>query len=73
MDLDSYVDSILEGIEFIRAFGSIIGILGFVIGLLMLVSGGRAYKKTGLRVVLICIVLLFVCGPDTGIRYFRIL
>ena len=73
MDLDSYVDSMLEGIEFIRAFGSIIGILGFVIGLLMLVSGGRAYKKTGLRVVLICIVLLFVCGPDTGIRYFRII
>ena len=43
-----------------------------LIGLLMLVSGGRAYKKTGLRVVLICIGLLFVCGPDTGFKYFRI-
>jgi hypothetical protein len=73
MDVDSYFASMMEGLEFIRALGSIIGILGFVIGLLMLVSGGRAYKKTGVRVVIICIALLFVCGPDTGIKYFRIL
>jgi len=73
MDVDSYFTSMMSGLEFIRALGSILGILGFIIGLLMLVSGGRAYKKTGVKLVLICLVLLFVCGPDTGIKYFRIL
>ena len=72
MDVDSYFASMIEGLEFIRALGSIIGILGFVIGLLMLVSGGRAFKKTALKVVIICIGLMFACGPDTGIKYFRI-
>jgi len=72
MDVVSYYKSILEGLEFIRALGSIIGILGLVIGALMLVGGGRAFKKTAISVVIICIGLLFICGPDTGIKYFRI-
>ena len=73
MDVDSYFTSVMDGLEFIRALGSIIGILGLVIGLLMLVTEGGAYRKTGVKVVIICMALLIICGPDTGIKYFRIL
>ena len=59
------------GIEFLIALGSIMGVLGFIIGLIFFIFGGRMrYKMTG--VMIVSIILLAICGLSTGFNYFRI-
>ena len=66
-----YFDQVGEGIEFLIAFGSIMGVLGFIIGLIFFIFGGRMrYKMTG--VMIISAILIAICGLSTGINYFRI-
>ena len=66
-----YFDQVGEGIEFLIALGSIMGVLGFIIGLIFFIFGGRMrYKMTG--VMIVSIILLAICGLSTGFNYFRI-
>jgi hypothetical protein len=66
-----YFDQVGEGIEFLIALGSIMGVLGFIIGLIFFIFGGRMrYKMTG--VMIVSIILLAICGLSTGFKYFRI-
>jgi len=72
MNFDGYFDKIFEGIEFLMAIGSIMGLLGLIIGILGMLTLPR-YKRHNMYFVLgISIVLLAVCGFQTGLRYFRI-
>jgi hypothetical protein len=66
-----YFDQVGSGIEFLIALGSIMGVLGFIIGLIFFIFGGRMrYKMTG--VMIVSIILLAICGLSTGFKYFRI-
>ena len=67
-----YFDQVGEGIEFLIAFGSIMGVLGFMIGLIFLIFGGGRlrYKMTG--VMITSLILIAICGLSTGFNYFRI-
>ena len=67
-----YFEDVLEGFEYLIALGSIVGLLGFLIGMIFLVWGGQRYRTKMLGVIIASIVLLVVCGLDTGIKYFRI-
>ena len=67
-----YFESVLEGIEYLIALGSILGLLGFIIGMLILIWGGQRYRDKMIGVIVASIVLLAVCGFNTGIKYFRI-
>jgi len=67
-----YFEDVLEGFEYLIALGSIVGLLGFFIGMIFLVWGGQRYRNKMLGVIIASIVLLAVCGLDTGIKYFRI-
>ena len=67
-----YFEDVLEGFEYLIALGSIVGIFGFMIGIIFLVWGGQRYRNKMLGVIIMSIVLLAVCGLDTGIKYFRI-
>ena len=67
-----YFESVLEGIEYLIALGSIMGLLGFIIGMLLLVWGGQRYRSKMIGVIVASIVLLAVCGLNTGIKYFKI-
>ena len=67
-----YFEEVLEGIEYLIALGSIVGLLGFLIGMIFLIWGGQRYRSKMIGVIVASFVLLAVCGLNTGIKYFRI-
>ncbi len=67
-----YLEDFAEMIEFLLAFGSIIGMLGLIIGLLGWLILGQFQRKKMIGLILVSVILLMVCGVNTGIRYFRI-
>ena len=67
-----YFEEVLGGIEYFIALGSIMGLLGFLIGMILLIWGGNRYRYKMIGVIVASIVLLAVCGLNTGIKYFRI-
>jgi len=68
-----YFEDVLEGIEYLIAVGSIMGLLGLVIGMLFLIWGGQRYRDKMIGVIIASIALLAMCGLNTGIKYFNIL
>ena len=72
MDAGSYFSDVLGGIDFLMALGSLIGFFGAIIGVAMLVLGGRQFKSKGLKILVISIILLALFGYQTGIKYFRL-
>ena len=67
-----YFEEVLGGIEYLIALGSIMGLLGFLIGMICLIWGGQRYRSKMIGVIVASFVLLAVCGLNTGIKYFRI-
>ncbi len=68
-----YFEKIGEGIEFLLALGSIIGLLGIVLGLIFFIVGGSKYRGKMLGVIVVSIILVCICGGyQMGIKYFRI-
>ena len=67
-----YFDQIGEAIEFLLALGSIIGLLGLIVGIMGWLFLGQFQRHKMIGVVVVSIVLLIVCGIDTGLTYFRI-
>ena len=67
-----YFEEVLGGIEYLIALGSIVGLLGFIIGILFLIWGGQRSRNKMIGVIVASFVLLAICGVDTGIKYFRI-
>ena len=72
MVLFDYFEDLLEGFEYIIALGSLIGIVGFIVGMIFVIWGGSRLRYKMIGVVIASIVLLAVCGPETGFKYFRI-
>jgi len=71
MDLSDYFSAVGGAIEFLVAFGSLIGFFGLIGGFLLLVAGPRYQKKLGVKIVIISFILVGICGFSTGIKYFR--
>ncbi len=67
-----YFEEVLGGVEYLIALGSIMGLFGFLIGMICLIWGGQRYRSKMIGVIVASIVLLAVCGLNTGIKYFRI-
>jgi uncharacterized membrane protein YhaH (DUF805 family) len=61
-----------EGIEFLIATGSMIGLLLVIFGLLGVAFASSKQKKACFTLLFAGILLLAFCGPTYGIRYFRI-
>ncbi len=72
MVIFDYFEGVLEGFEYLFALGSIIGLLGLLIGILFLIWGGQRYRSKMFGVIIASFVLLVMCGVDTGIKYFKI-
>ena len=68
----NYFDQVGDGIEFLIAVGSMMGILMLIIGLLGVTLSSKRQRKEFFSLLIIGIILLAVCGPTFGIRYFRI-
>ncbi|MFX1277700.1 MAG: hypothetical protein ACFFAH_08115 [Promethearchaeota archaeon] len=73
MIYSSYFDSVADGIEFLLALGSIIGLLGLIMGLIFFIFGSGKYRGKMLGVIIFSIILLAFCGGfGRGLKYFRI-
>jgi hypothetical protein len=72
MDPNTFLEGLAKSAEFLLAFGSIIGLLGIVIGFILIIFLGKYSRKYAVIIVFFSIVLLVVCGPRTGIEYFQI-
>ena len=72
MVIFDYFEDVLEGFEFLIAFGSLVGLVGFIIGLIFAIAGSSRlrYKMIGLTVV--SFLLLAFCGFSTGTKYFKL-
>ena len=69
---DNYTFEVAQGIEFLIALGSIIGLLGMIIGIIFFIWGTKRMRGTMIIVIIVSFVLLGVCGFSTGLKYFRI-
>ncbi len=67
-----YFEGVLEGFEYLIALGSIIGLFGFMLAIIFLIWGGQRVRNKMIGAIIASLVLLAVCGPGTGIKYFRI-
>ena len=66
---EEYLTRISQGIEFLIALGSIIGLLGLLLGFVILLAG---YREKGVKLIIISFVIIAICGLHTGTKYFRI-
>jgi len=67
-----YFDVFEESFEFLMALGSIVGMLGIIIGLLGWLFLGQFRRHKMIGVIIVSVILLAICGLNTGITYFRI-
>ena len=72
MVMFDYFEDVLEGFEFLIAFGSLMGLVGFIVGLIFVVWGSSRLRYKMIGVTVVSLLLLAVCGFNTGIKYFRI-
>ena len=72
MVLFDYFEDVLGGVEYLIAIGSIVGLLGFIFGVIFIVWGSKKMRYQMIGVVIVSFVLLAVCGPYTGVKYFRL-
>jgi MFS family permease len=72
MLFSDYFDSVENAIQYLIAVGSLVGILGFVYGLIMFRWGSKRMRTASFGIIAVSLLLLGVCGVQTGIKYFRI-
>ena len=72
MVLFDYFEDILGGIEYLIALGSMLGLLGLIMGLIFFVWGSKRMRYHMIGVIIVSFILLGICGLDTGIKYFRL-
>jgi hypothetical protein len=72
MVMFDYFEDVLVGFEFLIALGSLIGLVGFIVGIILVIWGGGRLRYKMIGVTVISLLLLVVCGFSTGLKYFRI-
>ena len=72
MVMFDYFESVLEGVEFLIALGSLVGLVGFFVGIIFIIWGGSRLRYKMLGITLVSLILIVVCGFSTGFKYFRI-
>jgi hypothetical protein len=67
-----YFDGVEESIQFLIALGSIMGLLGLIVGILGWMFLGQFNRRSMVGLVVVSVILLAVCGFYTGIEYFQL-
>lgn len=67
-----YFDSVGVSIEFLIALGSLLGVLGLIVGIMGWVFLGQFQRHKMIGVIMGSVVLLILCGASTGFKYFHI-
>lgn len=69
MIAETYLSKVADGIEYLIALASIIGLLGLLIGLCMIFGENR---RSGIRLIIISLVIVAIAGISTGVSYFHL-
>jgi len=69
---DQYFKMVGNAIQLLIALGSIVGLLGLVLGVIFFLVGGSRLRWKMLGVIVVSCVLLGLCGIYTGLKYFHI-
>lgn len=72
MVLFDYFDQLLDGFELLIALGSIIGLAGLLVGFIFMIWGTARMRGRMIGVIIFSVLLLAVCGFNTGLVYFRV-
>ncbi len=72
MILLEYFDQVSDGIEFVMAFGSLLGLFGLLFSALAWQFTSQFNRGTIYRLILVSLILIGICGLYTGVKYFRI-
>ncbi|MHA1755808.1 MAG: hypothetical protein ACTSVV_03490 [Promethearchaeota archaeon] len=67
-----YYSRVLDGIEFLVAVGSLVGLFGVIIGIILFMVSSSRYRPRILFFIIISCLLLIACGWATGLRYFHV-
>jgi hypothetical protein len=67
-----YFDAVAESVQFLIALGSLVGVLGLIVGIIGWFSLGQFQRHKMIGVIIASIVLLALCGVSTGFKYFHI-
>ena len=70
--LFNFFESMEEAVEYLIALGSLMGVLGLIIGIIGFISLGQFRRHQMIGVIVVSIILLVVCGTHTGFKYFNI-
>ena len=72
MIYNGYFSKITDAIQFLIAFASLLGFLGLITGFVLLIIGGRYSKRYAVILIIAGIMLVWMTGLYTGLRYFRV-
>lgn len=67
-----YFDGVKDSIQFLIALGSIMGLLGLIVGILGWMFLGQFNRRSMVGLIFGSVILLAVCGVYTGIEYFQL-
>lgn len=67
-----YFEQMGDAVEYLVALGSLMGVLGLIIGIIGFISLGQFNRQKMIGVIVVSIMLLVVCGATTGFKYFHI-
>ncbi|MFX1314418.1 MAG: hypothetical protein ACFE9T_01010 [Promethearchaeota archaeon] len=68
----SYFDALADAIEFLVALGSVMGLLGLIVGILGYMFSSGYFRHKFIGIIIFSFILLAVCGVYTGINYFHL-
>ena len=67
-----YFDQVKDGIEFLYAIGSILGLFGLLYAAAWWGFTSKRNYRNLFTLVIASLILIGICGLYTGIKYFRI-
>ena len=70
--LGNYFGRVAEAFQFLVALFSMLGLLALIIGVLGAVLSGSRHRAGFVKVIVVSLIIVVICGPYTGMKYFRI-
>ncbi|MFX0069749.1 MAG: hypothetical protein ACFFAO_01535 [Candidatus Hermodarchaeota archaeon] len=69
-----YFENLEQGLELIIAIGSLMGMLGLILGFMLLLFPvtTKSNRPITIGIIAASAILVAICGLSTGIHYFRI-
>lgn len=70
MNWPEYVSAMKNGVEFLCALASVVGLLGLVFGLIMFLLGGIQSRQSSIKIIVFSFIIVAIFGLQSGMKYF---